>query len=108
MAQPTGGPGVSATQHFTDAHGNPRNPTAAEARSAARSFRNDLQRLAGPHAGRVHERTVPSGAVAATVATSQLSLLYAVEKDDGTVAIGHTTSDGDQAPPEPTNALPEK
>jgi hypothetical protein len=101
--------GVAANLHFTDARGNPRNPTAAEARAAAQAFRRDLDRLAGPFSGRPNVRTLPSGAVAATVATSRISLLYAVENEDGTIAIGHSTPDGDPSVPARTaNELPEK
>lgn len=102
-----GEPRASATLHFTDPRGNPRNPTADEARAAAQAFRKDLERLAGSQRGKANVRTLPSGAVAATVATSKVSLLYAVEDEDGTVTIGHSTADGD-VPLRPANDLPEE
>lgn len=99
--------GLSGNLYFTDEHGNPRNPTAAELITAGKGFENDLKRIAGKHYGKPNVRTEPSGATAATVATSQMVFLTAVENEDGSVTITHSALDenGD-IPARP--ALPEK
>lgn len=99
--------GVSGNLYFTDEHGNPRNPTAAELITAGKAFEKDLKRLAGNHYGKPNLRTEPSGATAATVATSQMVLLTAVRNEDGTVTISHSALDENGDMPAPP-ALPEK
>lgn len=107
-AATVGGAGVSGSLHFTDERGNRRNPTAAEARAAARAFQNDLDRLAGPHKDKPNVRTLPNGAVAATVATSRLTLLTAEENADGTLTYSHPTTDDDgNVSTQPATDLPE-
>lgn len=101
--------GLSGNLYFTDENGNPRNPTAAELIAAGESFEKDLARLAGKHKGKPNVRTEPSGAVAATVATSQLVFLTATVNEDGTVTLGHAALDADgNVVAQPVNDLPEK
>ena len=100
--------GLSGNLYFTDENGNPRNPTAAELIAAGESFEKDLARLAGKHKGKLNVRTEPSGAVAATVATSQLVFLTATVNEDGTVTLGHSAVDADgNVVAQPVNDLPE-
>lgn len=100
--------GLAGNLYFTDENGNPRNPTAAELVTAGRAFEQDLKRLAGKHYGKPNLRTEPSGAVAATVATSQLVFLTATVNEDGTVTIGHAALDEDGKLVVGPAALPEK
>lgn len=104
----SGAAGLSGNLYFTDENGNPRNPTAAELIAAGESFEKDLARLAGKHKGKPNVRTEPSGAVAATVATSQLVFLTATVNEDGTVTLGHSAVDADgNVVAQPVNDLPE-
>ena len=100
--------GLAGNLYFTDEHGNPRNPSAAELIIAGKAFEQDLKRLAGKHYGKPNVRTEPSGAVAATVATSQLVFLTATVNDDGTVTISHSALDEDGNPVVEPAVLPEK
>lgn len=105
----SGAAGLSGSLYFTDENGNPRNPTAAELITAAEGFEKDMERLMGPQKGKPDVRTLPSGAVAATVPASRMVLLIAVQNEDGTVAVGHAAvdEDGNVVIP-PANELPEK
>lgn len=113
--EPTSGTaGLSANMYFVDEHGNPRMPTAAEMRTLADALKRDLAGIAGPHRGKRYERTLPSGAVAATVATSVLVFLTATGNGDGTVTIRHSGHSGRSgmggdvvAAPETTATAPE-
>ena len=100
--------GLAGNLYFTDENGNPRNPAAAELITAGKAFEQDLKRLAGQHYGKPNVRTEPSGAVAATVATSQLVFLTATVNEDGTVTIGHAALDEDGKLVVEPAALPEK
>ena len=104
----SGAGGLAGNLYFTDEHGNPRNPTAAELITAGEAFEQDLKRLAGRHYGKLNVRTAPGGAVAATVATSQLVFLTATVNEDGTVTISHSVLDEDGNPVVEPAALPEK
>lgn len=104
----SGAGGLAGNLYFTDENGNPRNPTAAELITAGEAFEKDLKTLAGKHYGKPNLRTEPSGAVAATVATSQLVFLTATVNEDGTVTIGHAALDADGNPVVEPAALPEK
>ena len=104
----SGAGGLAGNLYFTDEHGNPRNPTAAELITAGKALEQDLKRLAGKHYGNLNVRTEPSGAVAATVATSQLVSLTATVNEDGTVTISHSPLDEDGNPVAGPAALPEK
>lgn len=99
--------GISGNLHFVDEHGNPRQPTAAEMRELAAALKKDLARIAGPHKGRAYERTEPSGAVAATVATSNLVFVTAIRKEDGTLAIGHSSGEDSTVSAKAVDHLPE-
>lgn len=99
---------LSGSLYFTDEDGNPRNPTAAELIAAGEAFEKDLARLAGRHQGKPNVRTEPSGAIAATVATSQLVFLTATVNEDGTVTLGHSTMDADGNVTAQPATLPEK
>jgi hypothetical protein len=95
--------------YFTDRHGNPRNPTAEEVRKAARAFRQDLARLAGPHEGKTFVKKRPDGTVSAVVATSRLVFLSVQEEEDGTLTFGHSTVGADgNLRFKPATDLPEK
>ena len=104
----SGAGGVAGNLYFTDEHGNPRNPTAAELITAGEAFERELKRLAGQHYGKPNVRTEPSGAAAATVATSHLAFLTATVNEDGTVTISHSAVDEDGKPVVEPAALPEK
>lgn len=103
-----GAAGLSGNLYFTDENGNPRNPTAAELIAAGEAFEKDLARLAGRHKGKPNVRTEPSGAIAATVATSQLVFLTATVNEDGSVTLGHATMDADGNVTAQPATLPEK
>lgn len=104
-----GAAGLSGSLYFTDENGNPRNPTAAELITAAEGFEKDMARLMGPQKGTPDVRTLPNGAVAATVPASRMVLLIAVQNEDGTLDVGHAAvdEDGNVVVP-PANELPEK
>lgn len=89
------GSGLPASMYFVDQNGNPRMPTAAEMRALADALKKDMARIAGPHQGKRYLRTEPSGAIAATVATSKLAFLVATRNPDGTISITHAGSAGD-------------
>lgn len=105
-ALPSAG-GVSGNMHFVDQDGNPRIPTDAEMRALAQELKRDLARMAGPHAGKRYDRTEASGAVAATVATSDLVFLTATTNPDGSVSIGHSRIGADDAAPQAAGNAPE-
>lgn len=107
-ARDSGAGGLAGNLYFTDENGNPRNPTAAELITAGKAFEQDLKRLAGQHYGKPNVRTEPSGAVAATVATSQLVFLTATVNEDGTVTISHSAPGKDGHLAAEPAALPEK
>lgn len=90
-AEPTSAAaGLAGNMYFVDEQGNPRIPTASEMRTLADALKKDMARIAGRHRGKRYERTLPSGAVAATVATSELVFLTATRNEDGTLTIGHS------------------
>jgi hypothetical protein len=97
QAAPSGA-GFAASMYFVDKDGNPRTPTPAEMRDLADALKKDMARIAGPHQGKRYVRTEPSGAIAATVATSKLVFLVATENPDGTISITHADSAGDVLP----------
>lgn len=106
-AQSEGTSSVPASMHFTDEHGNRREPTAEEVRETAEAFQRDLARLAGKQRGKPQEETRPDGSVSVLVAPGKLVYLTVEQTEDGELRYHHTRLDED-GNVLPANRLPEK